>query len=278
MTTSAVHMLPLRTDADLHALRPWGAVRTLILSVVTFGLLPLLIWRRQWARQLDAEQQFLQKAVGLMALPTDSKDVAALRHWATRSTEQWLASLVIGLCVITIFWFLLLWQGHEGWNLDALLASTYLFEWRSATPFTWRRDLFTAWTVGLSLAYAAHWAALQWHVARLQKFTLQVNRALDAHAGAPVALPQIGTGLTPRWIIGAVVMVLLGGYWGILAMMAAGAQRQYVRRAAPRWRHAMPSAHGQMTRQAASLYCVNPHCRKTLSNDAQYCPRCGAKV
>lgn len=265
MTSSPVHAAVTGGHGHLDALRPWGATRTLILTLLTFGLFPLLTWRRQWARQLEAEQQFLKDAVEITA-----GQAATLRQSAEDATTHWLASTVIGLCALCITWFVLLWQRHEGWNADALLKSTYLFTWSSSTPFFWQKNLFLAWTLGLSLAYAAHWAAIQWHVTRLQKLTLAVNRA----SRLPVVVPQMGVGLGPRWIIAAAIMVLLGAYWGILVMMAAGAQRQYVRLVAPHWWAALRAG----CSPGLPRRCTNPSCQKALTADAVYCPRCGAKV
>lgn len=258
----------------------WGVVKTLVLGVLSFGLLPLLVMRYRWIHQTELEKQWMD---GLMNRPASSSNTVAkpnrksdtLAQCAKAATTQRLAWIVIGGAVGVMAWFFIQWLGHETFSLTTLLASTYQFNPRHiGPPPLWRSHLFLAWTLGLSLAYAAHWVAVQWHVTRMREFLA----ALPSRASHPQPpAPDVGLGLSPRWILGAVVMVLFGGYWGIFMMMAGGVQRQYARRCAMQWRKALgqPTPQGML---AGGAVCPNNFCRKELPPHAAYCPRCGWKI
>jgi hypothetical protein len=257
-------------------MRTWGAVKTLLLGLITFGLLPLLAARRNWLQQMEMERHLLDNT--LDTLPPATPGIEGLRQSAARLNQQWFAAVVIGLSLIAIIWFFILWLGQETFSFDALLASTYQFHPRRiGVHQPWKQDLFTVWTAGLCAAYLAQWAAVQWHVTRLQRLVKKINPLLQSRARPPIPIPQIGLGVGLRSILGAVVMLLCGALWGVPMMFAAAAQRQYAQRTAPQWGAALPRAFPQIL-LAAPQSCPNPQCRKPLPPTASFCPRCGQKI
>jgi hypothetical protein len=258
-----------------------GTFKTVVLGLVTFGFLPLLLSRRRWLQQMEIERHLVSDALDV--LPLSASEINDLRRDSARLNQQWFAAVLIGLSLVAVIWFFLLWLGQENFSIPVLLASTYKFHPRMlGNYYPWKRDLYIAWTLGLSLAYLAQWAAVQWHVTRMQHLAKKLNPLLQTRGRAPIPMPQIGVGVSVRSIIGAAVMVLLGALWGIPMMLMAAAQRQYARRTAPQWRAAfsqplplIPLAGSPMTR---APICPNPRCQKSLPPSAAFCPRCGQKI
>jgi hypothetical protein len=104
---------------------------------------------------------------------------------------------------------------------------------------------------------------------------------------------SLGLGIRPLWLVGGVGMMMLGAPWGVVAMLAGGAQRRYINGTSRNTRadvaqrlRAMMVRRRVATGAATAgvpvpVYlrdrCVEPKCRAEIPRGVNYCPRCGTR-
>jgi hypothetical protein len=270
----------------------WGSVRTLVLGLVSFGYWPLLAWTGSLRNYVRLEQQQLWHLAEWMRLQSGHPDAAKLRELA--ETIRWRGALA-GCALLWAVLPLGLFIAQHGGSRQIgrpLMEGTYLYLQTPAPTYSSGGEaglLFTAWTAGLSLAYAFHWLQVQLHAADVRRFFTQFNALATWEGVPPVRTRRIGLGIGIGSMAGGVLVIVLGGIWGIPMLVAGTAQRRYISVAGGRMR----AEAGEAVRKILSVrrpvlrvasfvtptgVCRESMCRQPLSPLARFCPRCGARA
>jgi hypothetical protein len=171
-------------------------------------------------------------------------------------------------------------------STDVAIAATALAP-RAPTPFGLsRQELAFAYLAGLSAAYLSMLWMLNSHAANVNRFVDALNVYLDSKRLGEVSPLGLQLGLGPLWIVTGLMMIGGGVPWGLPMMLAAGAQRRYIKAGAgsTRWQiaGALRAAIGRVTPDALvrtpsfnRRLCRNPLCRAALPQAARFCGRCG---
>ena len=96
-------------------------------------------------------------------------------------------------------------------------------------------------------------------------------------------------GFHPAWVVGAIVMVMCGGVWGVPMMLAGAVHATYSKYCSQMVRRQMAMRVREMLlshRPALDVplptrlrtTCSNNLCKATLPKEAVYCPRCGTRA
>jgi hypothetical protein len=102
----------------------------------------------------------------------------------------------------------------------------------------------------------------------------------------PVDEPPLQLGLRATWIIAGLAMVMMGAIWGFPVLLAAGAHRRYTISTSVLTRAALADRLRALLAQRRPTMripkpitivraCLRPNCRAPLSEEANFCPRCG---
>lgn len=265
----------------------WGLLKTLVLGVGSFGLLPLVIWPMK-LRAYAAEE-----SAALMELAQWTR----WRFWQPQSVVAIRAQareVGVGPMPVIVSWILaclvagLFLIGLRGFPLrfEYVLACTYWH--RLYDPISLPADaqlLYQAWAGCLGIGYLIQWLSLREHHDALENFLKRFNPELRAEQMLPVRVRRRGTVLFhPLWILTAVVLCIYGAWWGIPMVLVGIEQRRYTtvtsrlarrelsvrvdlvaRTLAPIVRHAWPR-------------CPNILCQAAVRSDAHFCFRCGAEI
>jgi hypothetical protein len=246
-----------------------GAILSFALSIVTFGLLPLWIWSRRWARFSSAERQELtqlaiwwRQRVSPMQVNRIDAAVRQLR-WGSSLT-------IVPLIVLAAVGSSIVWLLFQGFSVEQVLEMTYhdrwMFFWWNGSRVSLEPRAF--WMTALLLGYACQWMAVRSH-------TMAVDSLAAAIGGA--SLPTVTrSGLNVLWIAALIVFCGMRAWWGIPLVLAGAMQRRYVQVNGPRMRTAL----AEQARQIASpmRICRTYRCSTHLAAGANFCPRCGTAV
>ena len=230
-------------EAVLHSLvgrlrrpRTWGPFKTLLLAAATFGLWPLLAWGRRFRDFAVTEHTQLWHVAEWVRLRTGHAQGDALQEMAERvrfNPAIRLLSLGLGVGVAMALLIAMDWRGGMG----SLMSATYGYVWRVSGSSSGRaRLLFTLWALGLSLAYALHWIAVQQYVIRVRRFIELLNTIARSQNVDPVWMPPVETGVRPMWLLAGVILLTLGAFWAVPLMLAGALQRRYINRSSQRMR------------------------------------------
>ena len=258
-------------------------------AVVTFGLLPAVVWPIRWATLLDRERGFYRELAGWWrrrADPTDAKQLdevlAVLRPRPMLVVLPWLAAAFVA-AMLAVGVYLdgadslrnVTFLGHRRW--DRLL----LFD--SQSPMA--EHLHQFWLCGLTVAYAIQFYAVRSHSRAVSELTRWANRMGRAN-GLPKVKNEAGRmGLSPLWWVAGAAVWYYGGWWAIPMVLAGAAQRRYADVASPRLQLALGEQAARVVSltgglddavgPAVSRFCPSPTCGLRLPAAARFCSRCG---
>lgn len=289
-----------------------GVFTAFVAAVITFGLYPAVIWPLRFRQVIDADRFRLGRLAQWLEARGSHPDAPRLRLAADAIRFRPLPYL-IGF-VSCAAWALMFFACGGSFSLghSMLLESTYSFHpalientewprqflhsgWR-APPHVLRTALYAGWVAALSLASITQYHQVQKHAGSVRRFLDQFNKIAIHEGLSPVFLPPLGSGVTPMWVVGAIVMVWMNAPWGVLLMLAGSVQRRYVARVGPEMRNALATRMREMTllpRSApvaapvapkparngviadARRRCTTEGCRLPLPAGARFCPRCG---
>jgi hypothetical protein len=294
----------------LHSLsrRPlglaWGPVKSVFLGAITFGILPLIVWPRKFARFVAFERQQLWHLVEWLRIRTGQdgtgEDEAAILRDSVRragaTPTLWIVPLILlGILAAN----LIPWMNSPGFNPSVFFHGVYFNNGFAFDPYSLRHwnhpfrtnpmRLYGLWTLCLSVAYASHWLHVQQHTANVHRLLRRVNLIFARQNIPPVGLFSPGIGLRPFWILAALFGVACGAWWTIPASLAGAVHQRYVERTSTRIRAELaqrvsimlqnqqpginvPTPHGLRT------LCPNTLCEKSAPAGAAFCPRCGSRI
>lgn len=275
----------------------WGVLKSLVLGVVTFGVLPLVAWARNFRAFATAEQQqFLHLAHWTRTncnhpLARElERDAEALRP------RPMLGRLPVIIMVLTGVAMVMMTRPlrHYATPAEQLVAGTYGYHHtrvlgHRVVRLVNQRHLFETWVLGLSAAYLA--MALQVHLRSVDvgRFVAKFSQIAQSEGVNRVKATSLGTTLRPLWVAGGLFFWMIGAPWGVVAMLAGAAQRRYITFTSRQTRADLaqrlrtmllrrrPSAAGVAVPVYLRDRCVEPLCRAEVLRGANFCPRCGTR-
>jgi hypothetical protein len=283
----------------------WGALRTFVLAILTFGLLPLILWPLRLREQVVVEQQRLWHLAEWLRLRGPEDRTRVLQQLADELRFRGASWLIIAMMLIGLGLFAAPRLAPRGSTLQTLYAQTYAYgyhhaglgalmertDWRAprGTTTAAARELFLVWTAALSIGYLAHWMQVRNHSQRMRRYVEQFNVLAAQEGVAPVPLPAADHGFRGRWVALAAVMVMIGAWWGVPMALAAATQRNHLRHISPPLRYGLAGSMREMLRRQRPWMtvpmpvrlgrrCPTERCTQLLPPEAQFCPRCGTRV
>jgi hypothetical protein len=273
----------------------WGVLKSIILGAVSFGLLPIISWSRNFRAFMVAEQQqFLHLAQWVRQnsnhslarqLESDARDLRP------RFVLWWMGILTALGTMGAIY--LMMAHGRYFTEWDQLIAGTYgagrsrVFGHRVIPMFS-SRHIYTVWVFGLGAAYLMHALQVHLHAADVKRFVAHFSEIAQSEGGNRVKAASLGTTLRPLWLVGAAVFVVMGAPWGVVAMLAGAAQRRYITCTSRETRSDLAQRLRTMLVRrrpsadvVAPVYlrerCIEPRCRAEILRGVNFCPRCGTR-
>jgi hypothetical protein len=260
-----------------------NAAQSAALAFVSLGVVPMLLLPR-WLRGFIAQQeQQLWHLAEWMRLQGGDADAAPLQQLSSRirfngplGILTWLSTVVaIGAAVA----FFVATPAHR-FDIRALFAFGY------HVPRSPEAILFT---IALSAAAVIHCAHLAWHQQNVERYVQWFNKLATRQQVPEVPLSSIEIGLRPIWIAAGLAFAFGGAVWGLPLMLAAGAQRGYIRGASVQTRAQLAQRLREMllarrptmrVPKAISVtrICLRPNCRAAIPTVAKFCPRCGTRA
>jgi hypothetical protein len=272
----------------------WGVVKSFVLAVASFGVLPRVAWTRSFRAYAIAEQQQYLHLAQWLRGQSDHPLVRRLEEDAgelrTRAWLSWLS--LLAAAVTAVFIYLYVDGTRRSW-WDVLMAGTYRHDEAIALArrgyFMPRADeIFRTWCVGLGLAYAVQWLQVQLHAADVRRFIDRFSEIAQGEGVNRVRAESLGIGLRPLWLLAGVILFAWDAPWGVIAMLAGAAQKRYITWTSRNTRsdvahrlRAILLRHRPSSEFPLPVYlrdrCVEPKCRAEVMRGVNYCPRCGTR-
>ncbi len=263
-----------------------GAFVTLIQTLLSFGMLPLVLWPMRWAEFTEGERHDLIDLAGWWRRRVDADDAAKLDKIVKRLHPRPILMVLPWLAVSfnVVFMIGLMAMGDD---IARLFDLTFdhrhrVFGFPGLSPLAdMESHLYTAWVITLGVAYACQWFAVRSHVATVGRLVQWTNRLARENRFVQVKAEVLQAGMNPLWILMAVGLSIDKAWWAIPMVLAGAAQRAYTRKSSPAVRIALASqarngfAVGQSRRER---FCPTGHCGARLPSPARFCPRCGTAV
>jgi len=282
----------------LGAKQSWGVLKTLILGVASFGVIPLFAWIKGFYKFTAGEQQQFVHLARWVRENTSHPQARELERHANRLKP---IGFITFLSVIAMLGTIAM----MAWVIDSsgrppehsLLAGTYGFHkhtllgntvWPFKTRFANADTVFGIWIGGMSIAYALHWLQITFHAASVKSFVARFSQIAQAEGVNRVSAYPLGSTIRPLWLAAAVCMSLARAPWGILLMLAGAAQRRYIT-------HSGRNTRAEVAQRLRALIerrrpgvvvpspvylrdrCIEPKCRAELPRGANFCRRCGTR-
>ena len=284
-----------RTDWGYRR-RPWGLIKTCILSALTFGVAPLLVWPKRFRHLQLVEEQQMWHLAEWLRLRTGRPEATALQNATPRVGPMAGFPLFPILMVVAfvlyfpmlmhfdlVYWYRMAWGAyllphhHHHWVLPL---------WQP--PFV---NFWAIWSLVLCAGYAAHWIGVCQHAGAMANYVQKFNVATAVEGVEPVRPVGVGVGFAPLWMIAALIGLAHGHIWAFPMMLAGVVHWRYVRLAGPRMRSDLalrvrwmleshrPVMDLRPTPVApAAAVCPNEKCRAPLPGGGTFCPRCGSRL
>jgi hypothetical protein len=267
----------------------WSLPGTIILSLLTLGIAPLALLPRKMRMYSNRERDQLGHFCKWMREQYGS---SADQLWQRTSTIPRLMFLLrlVGIAAIIVSLIAMASYLNEGGEPHDLFSATIGFMHTNPQRFPISAEnLFNVWTISLLIGYGAYWLSLIAHQVRARKFVGRFNAFARQNVLQEVPVPKFSLGLRPFWLIGGAIMASNGLIWALPMMLAAGAQRRYIKdrsrsmRAtlAQRVRDVLAGSRPDVRFGVPTILkrkCATQRCAAPLPGIARFCPRCGARA
>ncbi len=287
LADALLNALARRLDNKHNA---WSLPRTVVVSVLTFGVWPVFTWQRKLRDFVTQEQSQLWHLAEWLRLQTGRADAQKLRDDSQKLRWSHLlsAGAVLSAAAVVIT-FAAIFAGHRD-VFQNLVGVTWKYPahrgWMSPELV---KALFLVWTGGLGLAYVLHWIQVTYHATQLRNYLRAFNAIAESENIPPVPVPDTELGVRPLWLIAAVPFAAVGAVWAVPMMLAGAAQRRYIKAmSTPARRELAYRVRGMLTLRRPALNvvtpatlrrrCENEKCLAHVSASAVFCPRCGSRL
>ena len=272
----------------------WSVAKSLVLGLLTFGLLPILSWLRSFRHFAIAEQQQYLHLAQWVRQNTDHPLARQLESDAEElRPRNSLTALTLFALIVTVFGIGQFVVKYHLPTWDVVLSGTYgyadgrAFD-RPIRHYFFSPQIYNFWVFGLGAAYLAHWCQVQLHAADVRRFVGRFNEVARAEGVSAARVEPLGTTLRPLWVAAGVLMFFLGAPWGVVAMLAGAAQRRYITWSSRSTRAEVAQRLRTMLlrrRPAAGVpvpvylreRCVEAKCLAEIPRGVNFCPRCGTR-
>jgi hypothetical protein len=271
--------------------KPWGLLKTIILSSLTLGLLPLLCWPRKMRNLMLAEHQQLWHLAEWLRLRTGNPQATALRDDAQRLKPG--QSTYLGFFCVVMCWiaFMKIAQQpyfhfpdllRQAWGIRPLWSPRILHG--DFGPF------WAVWSFFLAAGYFLHWLTVCQRAGALTQYVQRFNLITAAEKIEPVRVHPVGLGLNPFWIAAAFIGLWHGFFWAVPLALAGVVHARYVRVTSRQTRgdlarrvrlmlqNSRPPLNIRATPAVPGRPCINEKCHVPLRPGATFCPRCGTRA
>jgi hypothetical protein len=288
-----------------------GAPRALFQTLISLGLLPLLIWPARWAAYLDSERADLldlasywrRRVEGKPAVQLD-KIVRGLRRRPMLMVLPWLAVAFNAFAMGSLLlqdrsprqiWELTVrhetpteartvqvpfarttWRGEHFIETEPVVLGQH--EWPINALEV---NLHSIWIVGLFLGYLCHFYAVRSHTMTVRSLVGWTNKLGKEHGFTRIKNDVGRPALNAVWVLMAIALCCQGIWWSIPLVVAGALQKRYIEQSSPAIRIALA---GQArdgldkVQGHGDHFCMTEHCGARLPAAAKFCPRCGTAV
>jgi hypothetical protein len=264
----------------------WGVTVTFIASVLTAGLSPILAWPKRFRDVVSLEKQQMEVLCDWLEEHGDQAASDQLLQAVTEvrfRNELWGASIV---CWGTAA--LLVLSALPYFPEPIVAIKSLVFGYRREAFYTTPPHQMVGLTqLLLAIACGMHWFQVRQHAKKMAGCVAVLNRNLDAKRTSPIAMPALGAGFRPLWMVGMVLMVLAGAVWGVPLMMAGAVHKRYITVVSDQTRAQLaeqlqtlsgvePDISTPASIVTNAAMCRVPSCRAPVPAGAKFCPRCGS--
>lgn len=262
---------------------------SMVLAIVSLGVLPALLWPARFRRTADANRQALLELARWGRTRLNEADGERLLL-AARRTRFYPSLFTLAMSGVVAA------VGVVAWGLTKVSPAYDLASWVIGLTYgaVWPRyhaisvetslNVFAVWTLGLSVAYIAHLAQVHLYAWSLRKFLDEFNKLSIAEGYAPVLLEPIGFGFSP-WLLTCGGLMMLSGIWAIPMAFAGATDCRLRNRAFAKLEadltgrvrdiiFAKPLTFRPVPAGAVAR-CTTDGCATALMPHNRYCPRCG---
>jgi hypothetical protein len=255
----------------------WGPLRSVILGALTLGILPVVLIPR-WMRNIVAQhEQQLWHLAEWLRVQTADPDTAELQKSAEQIRYSPLIAMLTYAAVLVAVGAVLAHFIDRSFSLREL----YRFAFHVSTSAA-----SITFAVAISIAALLDIAHQVYHQQHIERYLQRFNQVIQRQDLRPIPEPPLQLGLRPTWIIAALFMVMIGAPWGFMVLLAAGAHRRYTISTSVMTRAALADRLRALLAQRRPMMrlpkpitvvraCIRPNCRAPLSEEANFCPRCG---
>ena len=264
-----------------------GALVSLVQCLITFGLLPLLLWPTRWAEFLETERHDLIDLAGWYRRRVDADEARRLdkivKRLRPRPLLMVLPWLAVGFNLVMMVTLLILGDDlGRLWDLSFDHHHYRFVSYVSPTPQgQLESHLYFAWASTLTLAYFCQWYAVRSHTIAVNRLVSWTNRLARENRFMQIKNEALQLGLNPLWIIIGIGFLMHQSWWAIPMVLAGSLQRQYSTKSSPQTRVALAAQarHGfAVVQSQGDRFCAAGHCGARLPAPAKFCPRCGTAV
>jgi hypothetical protein len=260
--------------------------------MISFGVLPILSWVRGFHRFATAEQQQFLHLAQWVRINSGHPLARRLESDAAELRPRGFLTLLSVLSAIGTA----IWIGAQFSNRffdpDVLFKSTYevgrarlIFH---APFFQHMTPIFQVWVYGLGAAYFLHLLQVYLHANDVKRFVARFNGIAQSEGINRVKADSIGMMAWPLWLLAGAAFIGAGAPWGLMAMLAGGAQRRYITWTSRNTRsdvaqrlRAMLLRRRPSANVPSPVYlrdrCIQPRCRAEIPRGVNFCPRCGTR-
>jgi hypothetical protein len=270
----------------------WGLLKTVLLGVPSFGLIPLLAWSglfRDFANDdSDTARDLAEWAKLRGRRPAAIRSLEEAAKSTVPSPNPRMMAIVLSILIVGV---VVIQFSYIPFSLKLLLSATYEHgwsRWRNSGPFERPEFVHQIWVAGLCVGYGVQWLHVRMHANDMRRFVERFNPVLEAERLPNVDFMTRGwVYFRPLWIMTAVILAMYHAWWGIPMVLAGMAQRRYTtltgkrvrRELARRMRDvAMNDRTPAFVPVGAAMRCGNSRCRAMLKQRARFCSRCGSML
>jgi hypothetical protein len=263
-----------------HSKLSFSFTRSLILTIFTLGILPLLTMIRQLRGLIAQQEQQLWHLAEWMRLQNGDADAIELQKASQKIRFNTPLGLLSWLFVLIAICAIALRFTSQPFNVRDLFRFAYHI------PNSPEAVIFN---IAIAAAAMCNWAHLAWHEQNIQRYIRWFNRASQRQNVSEIVLFNSPFDMRPMWIIAGIILACSGALWGLPVMLAAGAHRRYTRTVslqtrseiAQRLRAILSQQRPAIEVPRAATFmrtCIRPNCRAVSPVIANFCPRCGTRM